>query len=117
LTTVCGMETVSSTGPLVLKFDYYGEGVGTYKDVNYTLSDVFESSNQKCGFESIVLAKSVKGEELDSTLVTLEGDFLVVNVSQGVPGETHEFFIIVTTTGEASIAENLTISFNKCNWG
>jgi hypothetical protein len=47
-------------------------------------------------------------------LVRIEGDNLVVDLSQGVSEESHEFYLIGTTLGGVSMSEKLTISFAAC---
>jgi hypothetical protein len=57
----------------------------------------------------------MNGDPLSSTLVSIEGDYLVVDLSQGVRGQSHDFYLIGTTLGGVSLSEKLTISFSPCD--
>ena len=96
-------------GPFTLEYDIYGEGEAPKSDTTYNMSETFTSSHLKCPMETIKLAKNKEGDALTSTLVKINGDYLVVDLSQGVKGVGHDFYLIWTTTGGVSLSEKFTI--------
>jgi hypothetical protein len=56
----------------------------------------------------------MNGDAMASTLVKIEGENLVVDISQGVSEVNHEFYLIGTTLGGVTLTEKLTISFTGC---
>jgi hypothetical protein len=96
--TICGSEELTSSGPITLGFDNYGEGMLPEADKGNRISEMFTSSVPRCSIKTIILVQNEEGDPIgDDAIVKIKDDFLVTDISKGKSAMTHIYYLQATT--------------------
>ena len=86
-------HTYPHLGNLSFSFDTYGVGNPVFTDTQYRVSGIFVPSSSKCTVGIPRLAEDELGASMTGNNVTIDSDFLSIDIAQGEQGQTLTYYL------------------------